>query len=1140
MTGLGRVGSVDTVAPKPEVRDGGVVLARVEPERDTPTDALPGRAAPGAVRRAPTAEPAPPGERRGRQDATLPPAVMQAMREQLGVDFTRLPPAELARLTAAYSDFVRNDTGRRDVPAFLQTVGRAMVLDRRRVVGEMVANPAEHLARLAPALERQAGLMRVVQSADFVGRLGDLAYRQMRDRMFLSRNAQAARDMTRESINTPDGWRAFVRLYGQSVGPSEMMRLGRLAGREGRDQNVVADFMRAMETLHQPGPNGSTTLLAATPKQIGDAATASLVALGREHPGLQAFSPEQVRQIADALRVPGVQHRFAMSGEPMRLVDDLTLTRGQGPDPSASYDAAVRARLNESSILRRDPAMAHMPLGGGPMEQVSPLTVFREGATATLGGIDAATVKLRDNTMTAGDLLPLAYQLQEHLVGQLFNDGNLRQGVVAAVTDLTGEIRRAEQAASTERRARAGAAVVGVVAGVGLLASGPLGWGVGLTSTLATGAGAAAVTTMALDVNAYRDRLRAGGLNAAGLVLTNLESESAGGLAASLVLNTAGTLGGIAPVLAAQRLQYARGLITAMRTEGDTARTAAVTSFLERNNVFTASEWQALSPERQATALRLVERFGSEIDKGGMRAILQFGARDAEVTNGPGAVANVDHMYAAYNEMNVAEVVARGRPLTERERTINAIATVGTDAQGKFGHAALDIIPTLAPGGVARTSPEYLRAVRERAVREAFAGADQATTADPRALAGWRDRYLREVVVEADATRRNQALARIIGDLQRDPRSAAWINRQFNQTDYAIRMQGFVEGAFVHNVVDPGRIFSMGRLAGLSEADAAEAAYRATMHGFGNAFVATAYPGMPQFAAVVRPGTNVPLFSAAQLRSLDRVGRASLHYNQELQPTAAQAARWGIATDPPPRGVRQVYTAALRANGGRLPDGLQDWLVEQSAAFRAARREAGIGAGATNADNLGNYVPEGMRKWAGIFSANDFTPAAQRTIGDQVERLLGGVNGYSIEEFSVGNIVRFDANFAGAAARLGLTRSPSSATYTWIMRRGPDGAFDVVQGAHPGAVHSAAEAIRARFAGLRGSDVEVLRTFYNRPQAGDLQSALAVIAEGNLPPAFNVAAALRTARLDRSVSVITQLLLYQQAVAQGVRPFDGR
>ncbi len=1144
------VGPIGKPVRRDEVRDSGVVRARAEPEqppvvepitRDPPRVTAPREQKPELV---------PPGERRVRADAALPPAVLQAMRDKLGADFTRLPPAELARLTTAYNDFVRNDGSKRDVPAFLQTVGRALVLDRRRVVGDMSANAPEQLVRLAPALERQAGLMRVVESADFVQRLGGAAFREMRQRIFESRNSRAGLGFTPEDMREPSRYREFLRLYGEAVGPSELQRMAVLAGRQGRNQNVVADYLNAMAILHQPGGDGSTTLLRATPKQIGDAATAGLVALGREQPGLQAFSPEQVKQMAQGLRVPGTGHRFSLSGDPPRLSQEVTVRTGTGqpinltswPEGSASYDAymaLVRARSNEQSITRRDRAMPEMVASGGPMEHVSPLTVFREGAASTIAGLDAAATKLRDNTMTAGDLLPLAYQLQEHFVGQLFNEGNLRPGVVTAVTDLTSETRRAEEAAASERRMRTGAAVVGVVTGVGLLASGPLGWGVGVTSTLAVGATASAVATMGLDVNEYLDRLRAGGLNHAGLVLTNLQSESGAGLAASLALNVAGSLGNIGPVLAAQRLQYARGLVTAMRTE-DGARTAAITGFLERNSVFSASEWQALSPERQATALRLVERFGSEVDKDGMRAILQFGARDAEVSNGAGAVANVDHMYFAYNEMNVAEIAARGRPLTERERLVNAIATIGTDAQGKFGHAALDIIPTLANGRTVSTSAEYLQAVREHAVRQAFAGLSQAQGADPRALALWRDRYLTQVAAEADPVKRNQALAKLNSDMQLDPQSGQWIQRQFSQTDYAIRMQGFVEGAFVHNVVDPGRIFTMGRAAGLDDAQAAEAAYRATMHGFGNAFVATAYPGMPQFARVMRPGTNVPLFSPEQLRHLDRVGRASLHYNQELQPTVAQAARWGIATDPPPRGVQQVYTAALRANGGRLPDGLQQWLIENGDVFRTARREAGIGAGATNADNLGNYVPEGMRKWAGIFAAKDFTPPNQRTIGHQVQRLLAGLNGYSIEEASVGNITRFDANFASSASRVGFARPRDSAVYDWFMQPNATGVFEVAPGASPSSVRAAADAVRSSFKQFTGSDADVLRAFYNQPQTGDFQMALAVIAEGNLPPAFNVQAALANARTDMRLSPLTQLLIYQQAVAQGVRPFDPR
>ncbi|MEZ0312322.1 MAG: hypothetical protein ACAI38_11145, partial [Myxococcota bacterium] len=1098
------------------------------------------------------------GPNRGDPATTLPPHVVTALRQQFGAQLDRLPPAELAAFARAYNGFTAAGTERRDAAPFLQAFGRALVADRRRMVGEMAANPTEQLARLAPALERQAGLMRIAEAADFVHRDGDRAFTVMRNSVLTNpATVERARLITREQLNTPEGWRAFRALYGEAAGPYAL-NVASLNRNPSHPRFVIARFDAAMAELTRPGADGTAPLQRASPQDIATAATRNLVALGREHPQLQAFTAAQVRDMADGMRPPGTEQRFTMAaGDPPTLRQEITGPNGldlmapaEGSPAFTAYREHVRATLGNANVPVDNSQYYSGILMRPPVaERTSALAVFRAGVQSTNAGLAVAEERLRTNTMSASDLLPLARQVQGHLALEAAGTtgGEPNPALVPAVMDLGTEIRRAEEQAQRERNVRLGTAAVGVVTGVGLLASGPLGWGVGLTTALAVGAGASAVATIALDSNEFATRLRAGGLDHAGLVLSAIERESIAGFAGSTVLNAAGALSGIPSVLTAQRLVYARNLTTAMRTEGEAPRAAAITEFLHSNKIMTREAWTALAPERQMTALRLMERFGSEVSPQAMQAILRFGAVEAEISNASGAVSNVDHMYAAYVEMNRAEAIARGRSLTERERILNAVATVGTDAQGKFGHASLPIIPTRVGDRVLRTPAEHLQEVRRRAVDDAFAGLENAQGVDQAVLRGYRDRFMRDIVPMQDGQARNAALGSLVREIEAgNPQAAQWVRRHLSDTELLARLSPFTEGAYIHNVVDPGRIFTMGRAAGLSEAESAEAAYRATMHGFGNAFVASAYPGMPTFASVMRPGTSTRLFSDTQLRSLQDVGEASLAWNQRIEVPPHLAARWNLPTDPPPRGARQIFSSALRANGGELPPGMDDWLIAQGRVFVDARRRAGLGAGATNADNLGNFVAEGMRKWAGIFGVNPGTPAAQRTVGHQVLRMMSGLNGYAIEERAIGNLVRFDHNFGGPARRVGLYLPENSSTYRWVMRE-QEGRIVLADLPEAGrarqmaleARRSSADAIRQRFPGMRGSDDAVLTAFYGQSQENAAALALAELAEGTLPAAFSSAAALRNARnFDPRLQMITQMILYQQGIGQGVRLYD--
>ena len=1095
---------------------------------------------------------------RGAPATTLPPNVVTALRRQFGAQFDRLPPAELAAFARAYNGFTAAGTDRRDVAPFLQAFGRALVADRRRMVGEMAANPTEQLARLAPAIERQAGLMRISEAADFVHREGERAYGLMRNRIMTSpATVERGRAMTREQLNTPEGWRAFRALYGEAAG-AYALNVASLSRNPGHSDFVMARFDAAMAELTRPGADGASPLQRASARDIADAAMRNLVELGREHPQLQAFTAAQARDMADGMRPPGLAQRFTMvAGDPPTLRQEITAPGGldlMAPADSspalAAYREHVRAALGNANVpVDNSRYYSGILMRPEVRQRTSALAVFRAGIDSTNAGLGVAEERLRNNTMGASDLLPLARQVQAHLALEAAgaNGGEPNPGLVPAIMDIGGEIRRAEERAQRERNVQLGAAAVGVVTGIGLLASGPLGWGVGLTTTLAVGAGASAVATLALDTNEFATRLRAGGLDQAGLVLSAIERESIAGFAGSSALNVAGAFAGLPSITVAQRLAYTRSLTAAMRTEGEAQRAAAVTDFLHTNNIMSREAWTALAPERQVTALRLMERFGSEVTPQAMQAILRFGAVEAEINNASGAVSNVDHMYKAYVEMNRAEAIARGRPLTERERILNAVATVGTDAQGKFGHAQLPIIPTRVGDRVLRTPAEHLLEVRRRAIEDAFAGLENAQGVDRALLQSYRERFMRDIVPMQDGMARNNALGALVREIEAgNPQAAQWVRRHFSETELIARLSPFTEGAYIHNVVDPGRIFTMGRAAGLSEAESAEAAYRATMHGFGNAFVAGAYPGMPNFASVMRPGTTTRLFSDAQLRSLNEVGEASLAWNQRIEVPPHLAARWRLPTDPPPRGARQIFSSALRANGGELPPGMADWLMTHGDALVQARRRAGIGAGATNADNLGNFVAEGMRKWAGIFGLNPGTPANQRTVGHQVVRMMSGLNGYSIEERAIGNLARFDQNFAGPASRVGLYLPENSATYRWVMRE-QDGRFvlaDLPEAGRArelalGARRSAADAIRQRFPAMRGSDEAVLTAFYGQAQEGPAALALAELAEGTLPPAFSSAQALRNARnFDARLQILTQMILYQQGVGQGVRLYD--
>ncbi len=195
-------------------------------------------------------------------------------------------------------------------------------------------------------------------------------------------------------------------------------------------------------------------------------------------------------------------------------------------------------------------------------------------------------------------------------------------------------------------------------------------------------------------------------------------------------------------------------------------------------------------------------------------------------------------------------------------------------------------------------------------------------------------------------------------------------------------------------------------------------------------------PRCPISKAVRIPGTTQRLFSDDQVRTLTDVGEKSLAWNKTIAPTAEQAAAWNISPDL--RGANQIFVAGMKANHGDLPPGMQEWLTEKGAAFRKAKMDARIGASATQADNLGNYVAEGMRKWAGIFAHNP-TFGDANSIGDQLDRLRYGLNAYSVEEATVGNIEAFGNNFAGPAERLGFHREPGAATFSWVMSKTPEG-----------------------------------------------------------------------------------------------------
>src|SRR5262249_41125719 len=109
-----------------------------------------------------------------------------------------------------------------------------------------------------------------------------------------------------------------------------------------------------------------------------------------------------------------------------------------------NYESLIRQRMNAETI----PTTPGQP-------RVSAIGMFGSEARATMGRLAEAERKLRDNTMYASDLLPLAYQVESHLVEEAsgrYRAGQSIDGVYAASLALHAQVKDAEAQAVREQR----------------------------------------------------------------------------------------------------------------------------------------------------------------------------------------------------------------------------------------------------------------------------------------------------------------------------------------------------------------------------------------------------------------------------------------------------------------------------------------------------------------------------------------------------------------------------------------------------------------------------------------------------------------------------------------------------------------
>ncbi len=741
-----------------------------------------------------------------------PAGTLETLSKHFNIDIAKLPANEQAALVASYQGLTRLNATPADSDAFVRTVGLAMTHDRQSVLAPLAEKPEDELVRLAPAIVREATLLQTQRAAATL-RDRNIGFDYMR-RTLLTRSGdrdESLLSMKESDLQDPQAWAAFRKQYIEAAGGEQHAR--NVAGRPDRTtpslEHEAMRYIDARDLLGQRGADGQTPLQRSTPDAIIADAKAQLVDLVRNNRELQAFQETQVEQMASA---------FTALGDPP----------APGSLDRASFDASVRARMGREDIpVYPDP---NQPIDR--YHQISALSVFKSGVEGSLRGLSVADTKLANNDLQPSDVLPLMLQTQGALKTEYMArlaSGDALDGLEFGSRVLDGQIAKANDELKSENRQKVVTAAVGGVAGVGLLLSGPLGWGAGITAGLATAGGLAAAKQMQLDYNDYQRQLRAGGIDNAGLKISDIEEADKGRLAAMMGMNLAGIVGGglqtfsaVKLEAAAARVAYTKKLVDAMTAPEGAARDTAIAKFLTDTGVTgehasaIASDLSALSAEKQAVATRLLERFGPETKNAqALLAMLRFAVANADVNNKAGAVANVDHMYKAYLAMN--DIVAGQKTLTETDKTINMIATIGTDAQGKFGYESLEIIPTKLGDRTITTAAQHLQTVREQAFADVFRGAP-----DTEAMRAFRARFERDLVNEPDPGQRMKNFGAIMAAAKADPAVNQQLMRNMIAPNLQLRFLPFTEGAYIHNVVDPGRVYAMATEAGLS-ANAASA-----------------------------------------------------------------------------------------------------------------------------------------------------------------------------------------------------------------------------------------------------------------------------------------------------------------------------
>lgn len=544
-----------------------------------------------------------------------------------------------------------------------------------------------------------------------------------------------------------------------------------------------------------------------------------------------------------------------------------------------------------------------------------------------------------------------------------------------------------------------------------------------------------------------------------------------------------------------------------------------------------------LSPERLQVGVELVRLFA---DQGAavVQALLPLITHPA-ATIGAQGVDNARHINLVFRN------AARGEepgPGALRELA----ASVGTDLLGKgattglpitrmTGLTAAETLQVMAlPPELAGERPATIIALLERSARKAGAMGDLARqygrfrsgelTPDDTILATRQREIERALAGVSEQARSILApllgklkhgelnLGQLFGELAKanNAEASGVFNVRVMSTQAFLKFLPPLAGTFAHNYTHPQVTFDLAKRLGLSDADALTAAAEQVMHGFGNAFVTSGYPVLPDFASIriEAPGANgkrrLLAFTPEQVGHLEAVGRAAMRFAQDLAiPPDVVAAHpeWRFPPGAPlPTGFQALAVYAINVNGGVLPESFLRYLADrpETVELVGARRAAGLLSRQADVDNDSNFGGASIGKWLGIMkntvpNANEASLAALISgIAGKHQGLTWPANTYRAEQSltSPDGPAAFDHLFLPSAGALGLELTPGG--YKSILERTPEGRYQVGEGADPDAVARAASALRAVLrspapgegagqAGARpAADVALIEDFYNR------------------------------------------------------------